>query len=517
MQRSQRPSTPRRLPPRIAIGGIWHETNTFSPVPTGLAAFRDRSLLTGDAILAQGAGTAGVLGGVLAAAATAGADLVPTLFAAAMPGGLVTAEAHQTLRSQLLDRLRSPYRGPWPLSAVVLLLHGAMVAADESDVEGALLRDVRRTVGPTVPIVAVLDFHANLSPLMVAHADVILGYATYPHVDTFEKGRRAVELAVDVRNGRLRPKTVLRQVPLLVPLTAGRTDGPTPMRAVRDLAAEAERHERVTGAMVAGGFPYADVDRAGVGILVTADGDRNLAANHADRLAAAVWNMREQFLAPDISPARAVAEAMRLTGAGAGTGPVVIADTADNPGAGAPGDATVLLRELLDRGVADAVVATIADPAVIRAVADAPVGATMSLGVGGRTHAAGGAPVVRDWTVGWCGDGVFVNSGPIGTGGVTRLGRTAVLRSGGVEAIVCERRIQVLDPALFPAVGIEPAARSILAIKSSVHYRAAFAGLASVLIEAGGPGLSCPDLASFPYTAVRRPIAPLDRIGDAGD
>jgi microcystin degradation protein MlrC len=224
----------RLLPPRIAIGGIWHETNTFSPVRTDLDAFRERSLLTGEAIVAQGAGTAGVLGGVLAAAADAGADLVPTLFAAAMPGGLVTAEAHQALRTRLLDRLRTPARGPWPLSAVILLLHGAMVAEDEPDAEGALLADVRRLVGPETPIVAVLDFHANVSPAMVANADILLAYATYPHIDTYEKGRRAVELALDVRHDRLRPKRALRQVPMLLPLPAGGDHGPNPMRAHHD-------------------------------------------------------------------------------------------------------------------------------------------------------------------------------------------------------------------------------------------------------------------------------------------
>lgn len=513
MQRPQHNPVSRRLPARIAIGGIWHETNTFSPVPTDLAAFRDRSLLTGDAILAQGAGTAGVFGGVLAAAAEAGADLVPTLFAAAMPGGLVTAEAHQTLRSRLLDRLRAPNRGPWPLSAVVLALHGAMVAADEPDVEGALLRDVRRLVGQDVPIVAVLDFHANLSTRMVEHADLILGYATYPHIDTFEKGRRAVELALDIRAGRVRPESALRQLPLLLPLAAGRTDGATPMREILDLAAGFEREAGVASVTVTGGFPYADVARAGLGVVVTADGDKSLAADIADRMSSVIWNRRDQFTTSDTSPADAVREAIALGTDDASAGPIVLADTADNPGAGAPGDATLVLRELLDRGVDGAVVATIADPATVAEIGDAAVGSTVSAAVGGKTHPAGGAPVERDWTVRWRGDGVYVNSGPIGTGGVTRLGRTVTLAADGVDVIVCERRTQVLDPAIFAAVGIDPATRRLLAIKSSVHYRAAFVHLAAGIVEAGGPGLSGPDLTALNYTAIRRPMAPLDHAG----
>lgn len=503
----------RLLPPRIAIGGIWHETNTFSPVQTDLAAFRERSLLTGEAILAQSAGTAGVLGGVLAAAADAGADLVPTLFAAAMPGGLVTAAAHQSLRTRLLERLQAPSRGPWPLSAVILLLHGAMVAEDEPDAEGALLADVRRLVGPSTPIVAVLDFHANVSPAMVANTDILLAYATYPHIDTFAKGRCAVELALAIRDGRLRPERALRQIPLLLPLPAGRTDGPTAMRAVLDLAESYERAGHAAAVTVTGGFPYADVARAGLAVTVTTNADPGRATEIAAALAGKIWSWRDRFQADDIAPADAVAHARRDIATSGRSGPVVIADTADNPGAGAPGDATVLLRELIGQGVERAAVATIADPEAVKAVEQAPVGAERTIPLGASAQLGPAEPFERTWTIRWIGDGVFVNSGPIGTGGVTRLGRTAVLRSGGVDVIVCERRVQVLDSAIFPAVGIDPAAASVLAIKSSVHYRAGFANLASSMIEAGGPGVSSGDLRILPYAAIRRPIMPLDPNG----
>lgn len=507
------PQAYRLLPPRIAIGGIWHETNTFSSVLTDLDAFRERSLLDGDAILAQGAGTVGVLGGVLAAAADAGADLVPTLFAAAMPGGPVTADAHRSLRGRLLDRLRAPSRGPWPLSAVILLLHGAMVAEDEPDAEGALLADVRRLVGPAVPIVAVLDFHANVSPAMVAHADILLAYATYPHIDTFAKGRRAVELALDIRHDRLRPERALRQVPLLLPLPAGRTDGPTPMRAVLDLAETYERDGRAAAVAVTGGFPYADVARAGLAVTVTTNADAPSAAGIADALAGKIWAWRDRFRVTDLPPAEAVAGARRHVDDAGLSGPIVIADTADNPGAGAPGDATTLLRELMDQGVERAAVATIADPTAIRVLDGTPVGSEHRLRLGDRAQGHASDPLERTWTIRWVGDGVFVNGGPIGTGGVTRLGRTVVLRSAGVDVIVCERRVQVLDPAIYPAVGIDPKAASILAIKSSVHYRAGFADLASAMIESGGPGVSSGDLRRLRYTAIRRPIAPLDHDG----
>ncbi len=165
---------------------------------------------------------------------------------------------------------------------------------------------------------------------------------------------------------------------------------------------------------------------------------------------------------------------------------------------------------MIGQGIERAAVATIADPAAVSAVEQAPVGSEQTLRLGGDARSDPGQPIERRWTIRWVGDGVFVNSGPIGTGGVTRLGRTAVLRSGGVDVIVCERRVQILDPAIFLAVGIDPRAASVLAIKSSVHYRAGFAELASAMIEAGGPGVSSGDLRRLPFAAIRRPIVPLD-------
>ncbi len=336
MDRSQRPTSirpirpSRLLPPRIALGGIWHETNTFSPVRTDLAAFRERSLLTGEAILAQGAGTAGVLGGVLAAAADAGADLVPTLFAAAMPGGLVTAEAHQSLRNRLLDRLRAPSRGPWPLSAVILLLHGAMVAEDEPDAEGALLADVRRIVGPATPIVTVLDFHANVSPAMVEHAEITLAYATYPHVDTFEKAAAPSNSPWIFAPVCLRPERALRQVPLLLPLPAGSNRWPDPDARRPRSRRTFEREGRAAAVTVTEGFPYADVVRAGLAVTVTTNGDPGGAAEIAAELAKQIWAWRDRFQVNDLSPADAVASARLNIDAGQ-PGPVVIADTAETP------------------------------------------------------------------------------------------------------------------------------------------------------------------------------------------
>ena len=502
------PSGSRRFSPRIGVGGISHETNTFSPVPTTLDAFRARAYLIGDAVVQQGRGTRNALGGIIDAATEAGATLVPTLFASAMPGGVVSREAFEHLRDRLLDRLRPPYVGPLPLSGVVLALHGAMVVEGEEDAEGVLLRDVRAAVGSDIPVVAVLDFHANVSPLMASAADLLLGYCTYPHVDTYERGQEAVEQVLALRKGRFRPATALRVVPLLAPLPAQRTTGPTPMGEVMRRAQDLRRQPGVMSVTVAGGFPYSDVPGAGLSVHVATDGDQALANQVADQVASSAWERRARFETRGLGPEEAIDRALELAVPGR---PVVLADVADNPGAGAAGDGTALLSHLLARGVTGAALGVIADAGTVAAAIAAGEGAIVRRGVGGQTDLRHGAPVEASWRVQAVSDGAFTNQGPMGRGGATRLGRTVVLEAGGVEVVVCERRVQALDPELFRAVGIDPTARRLLAVKSSVHFRAAFEPLAAAVLEVETPGLSSSDLHALPYQRVRRPIWPLDR------
>jgi microcystin degradation protein MlrC len=385
---------------------------------------------------------------------------------------------------------------------VVLCLHGAMVAEGVDDAEGALLVAVRRAVGPGVPIVAVLDFHANITPAMVAAADLLLGYDTYPHIDTAERGQEAAALTLEMLAGGWRPAMALRRLPLLTPLTAQRTDGDTPWRALVDLAHVREAEPGVLGVTLAAGFPYADVPCATTSVVVATRDDRRRADAVADAMAAAIWDRRHEMR--DTSAPLAAAVPMAL----AATGPAIVADGGDNPGAGAPGRDASLLLAFADAGAAGVVAGALHDPAVVARAIDAGVGARIDIDLttGGR------ATTVRsvEATVERLGDGVFTNEGPMGRGSVSRLGRTAVLDIGGVRTIFCERVAQTLDPALFRAHGIDPERSRVVVVKSSVHFRAGFAPLAGAIVETDCGGWSSPDLASFPYRRLARPVFPLD-------
>jgi microcystin degradation protein MlrC len=392
------------------------------------------------------------------------------------------------------------------VDGVLLDLHGAMVPETLDDGEGELLGAVRQAVGPDVPIAVTLDFHTNLSAAMVAHADLLHGYKTYPHVDMAARGVEATERLIDVASGRLRPTAAFRQPRLLPPLGSQRT-AVGPMRRLYDLAAEMEREPGVVSVSIFAGFPLADIADAGLAIYVITDNDPAQAARLADRLEALAWEHRHEFRHTALPVPAAVAQALALEG-----GPVVLADMADNTGGGAAGDGTEILRELLRVGARAAVVACLWDPEAATACAKAGVGATVSLRLGGKTDDRHGPPIEVTGRVRTLSDGRFVHKGPMMHGLEGRLGLTAVLDLGGIKVILISHRWQTLDPEMLRFVGIDPMAAKLLVVKSTIHYRAAFEPLARAIIEVDAPGLSSSNLARFDFKKVRRPIFPLDDI-----
>ena len=487
---------------RVFIAMFSHETNTFSSLPTGRREFEARDLRWGGEILETYRGTGTCLGGMLAAAAAHGVTLLPSVAAAAAPAGRVTAAVHAEVRARLLADLRAAGR----LDGVLLDLHGAMVPEGLEDGEGDLLGAVREAVGPAVPVGVTLDFHANLTRAMVAHATLLHGYKTYPHVDMDTRGREAVTRLLDVIAGRIRPTVAFRQPPLLPPI-AGQLTARGPMRRLYDLADEMERDPGVVSVSVFAGFPLADIHDAGLSVYVATDGDQPLAERLADRLAATAWEHRREFLHTALPVPEAVARALAFDGR-----PVVLADIADNTGGGAAGDTTGILRELLRVGARGATVACLWDPEAVRACLAAGVGATLTLAVGGRVDPAHGAPVEVTGRVRTLSDGRFRHTGPMFRGLEGRLGPTAVLDVDDVKIILISHRWQTLDPEMIRFVGIDPAAEKILVVKSSVHYRAAFEPLAHAILEVDAPGLSSSNLSRFTFRNVRRPIFPLDDV-----
>ncbi|MDI3339397.1 MAG: M81 family metallopeptidase [Sphaerobacter sp.] len=489
---------------RIAVAELSHETNRFSSAPTDLAAFARAGIHRGPALVQALRETATPIAGFLDGAAAHGFTVVPLLAVWATPSGMVTAAALETLVGELVAGLRAAV----PLDGVLLSLHGAMVSEVAADADGWILRRVRETVGPEVPIVATLDLHANISSDMVALADVLVGFDTYPHVDQRERGREAADLLVRLRRGEIRPVAALAKPPML-PTSQNMTTARDPMRAILARAHELERLPGVLTITVAGGFPPADVPEAGLSVVVTTDGDPALARRLADELAAFAWERRAGFLG-GVATWEEAAAAIRSVE----RGPLVLVDIGDNPWTGGPGDSAELLRFLLAQGVEGAALALIADPESVAACVAAGPGATVDLRLGGKTDRLHGDPLPVRAYVRLLGDGRYVNRGPMHAGVAVDLGRTAVIVCDGVEVLVTERAETPIDLNVFRAHGIEPTERRVLALKGKGHFRAAFEPIAERVVLVEGPGITGADLSRLAFQHVRRPIWPLDPIDE---
>jgi microcystin degradation protein MlrC len=474
---------------RIAVGGLHHETNTFAPQPATFERFAEADgwpeLSRGRALIDNTAGINLPVTGFIDAATGAGHELAPLVWANAVPSGPVTEEAYERIVGWLLEDLRAAL----PVDGLFLDLHGAMVTRHLEDGEGELLRRIRALVGPDLPVVAALDLHANVSESMVAHSDVLVAYRTYPHVDMADTGARCLPVLDRLMRGE-RLARAWRHGGYLV----GLPWQCTLIEPARGLYARLDQLG-VVSASIAMGFPAADVSCCAPCFL--AYGER--AEQAVDELAAAYEAAEPRFAGRLWLPDEAVRHAMA-----AGEGPpVILADTQDNPGGGGTGDTTGLLRALVGARAERAVLALMADGEAAALAHAAGRGAVLrQLALGGRNGPTGVTPVTGDWAVLGLGDGRFVATGPFYGGNRMDLGPMAALRPAdapGVTVVVATRRVQAADAAMLRHLGIEPAEQRILALKSSVHFRADFGPLAREVLVVEAPGVVTADPARLPF------------------
>ena len=468
---------------RIATGCIGHETNTFSSVPTSIDDFK-RSYHIGDGIISAFKQTSTITGGFIESSEKLGIQIVPLLWTFATPSGAVEQGAYDTLKGEFLDLLRNAGQ----IDGVLLDLHGAMATEEIEDAEGDLIRSVREIVG-SLPIVVTLDLHANITAGMAEYSDTIIGFDTYPHVDCYDRGVEAAQVISDIVRGNIHPTMAYRQLPLLTSPPAQCTMKPLMSGVVEHLhALETEP----------GGIW--DFPRYNASVLV----DRN-SLNDMQTSLRSTSGTCEAFTPNLVSVEEAIEIANRADGQ-----PIVLAEGSDNPGGGGPCDGTIILRKFIEADVQDAVIAIIADPESVGLAIQAGVGNTVVLNVGGKTIPMHGDPVALTGYVKTISDGQFVYKGPMGRGVRSSLGRTAVVKVGGVEIILTERRVQPIDAEVLRSVGIEPRDRKLIALKSAVHFRADYTPIAHEILEVDTPGVHSPDLFSYDYQKVRRPIYPLD-------
>lgn len=500
---------------RLFIAGFQHETNTFAPSPADWAAFERGSSYPpysrGAAMLDLLAPGSLPAAGFIDVAREHGWTLVPSVWAGATPSARVTREAFERIAGDLLHDLRAALDAG-PLDGMLLDLHGAAVAEHVDDAEGELLQRIRAVTGPQLPIVATLDLHANVSVRMLQQADAFTVYRTYPHVDMRDCGRRAAAvLAGLLGDGKRGWHTASRRLPYLLPLNTQCTLLEPARELMQRLAAlEAEHGVQLEFAM---GFPAADI--ADCGPRVFGHGRDAAAVERAvAALAAEVEAVRDRFALQWLAPRQAVQEALQL--ARGDTAPIVIADTQDNPGAGGDSNTTGMLHALLAEGAGQrhpgrVALGLLVDPEAAAAAHAAGLGARLTLRLGQAVKAFDGAltdaPVETEVTVKALSDGVVPLHGPMTAGSTVRLGPSARVDVHGVQVLLASAKCQMLDLDLCRFLGVEPADMAVIVVKSSVHFRAAFAPVASHILVAKAPGPMAADPEDLAWTKLPREIA----------
>ncbi|MFN8528847.1 MAG: M81 family metallopeptidase [Anaerolineae bacterium] len=476
------------------------ETNTFSPIPTGLKSFavtRHGDYSTYPPFADSGVAFWRKM------ATERGWDTFESLIAAAEPAGKTLRYVYEKYRDEIVDDLKQAM----PVDVVLLDLHGAMVAEGYDDCEGDLIESIRKVVGPSVPIGVELDLHCHITPLMMEQATVIITYKEYPHTDTFDRAVELFNIIADTAAGKVKPTMALYDtgmIGLYYPTQE-------PMKSYVDGMKELEKEPGVLSISLGHGFPWGDVPGLGTKTLVVTDNNAGRASELAEQLGRELYAMRSRAFPIFHTIDSGLDAALAIT-----ESPVVIADVSDNPGGGAPGDSTFVLKRMLERGITNAAVGCIYDPISVKLAFEAGIGGTFELRVGGKMGRMSGDPLDLMVTVTGLKEQAAQHFGSEGAQVVMPMGDCAAVRASGIDIVLYSIRGQTFSPEVFSNVGIDPMQRHILIVKSTQHFYAAFSKIASKVLYIAAPGTTAPDFKSIPYEVASKNRFPMvdNPLGD---
>lgn len=479
---------------RVALLGIAHETNTFSPVITDRAKFVADGIFLGSEIVTEHGSARTTLSGFLSVHDPGTMDVVPLAWTWANPSGTVTIDAFESLCLEQLSLLEE--QGPW--DAVFMAQHGAGVSEGHPDLDAEFARRIRAVVGDSVPIGVALDLHSNVSPGLIDATTIAVGYKTNPHVDAFETARECALLTLDVVRGNPAPTMAFRQVPAAISILRQAT-AEEPMASIVARARDIAGRPGILSASVFEGYPYADVTDMGMSCLVI--GDEEASHRACDELARLVWDSRQDFVGVATPPEEAVRRR-------SDTGPIILLDVGDNVGGGGDGRSTTLLAHMRDQHVGRTAT-IIHDPAAVDICLAAGEGVAVSVDVG--------RPALQlEGTVGLITDGHYEDPNP--THGGFRFfdtGPTCVLHLDNDDVVLLASKLVLpISIQQFVASGIDPASRRMIVAKGVVSPQPALAGIAGAMVLVDSPGVTTSNLEQLPYTNRRRPMFPFENVDE---
>jgi microcystin degradation protein MlrC len=476
----------------LFFSGLITETSSFSDIPVTLRDYLP-DLRRGPACFQDDAGSIRPSAQPLFDfAARHGLDVVAGLTTSSPVGAPTQHRDYAQLRDEILDALTEAM----PVSAVFLSLHGAMMSTECDDCEGDILACVRHIVGPATPIGVVLDPHAHLTAAMVDNADIMAFLKEYPHIDGLERTLEVLAIMGGMLEGRLRPTPAVFDSHLIGFFPTQNQ----PMRKFVDGLHRHERADRILSVSFVHGFPWGDMPDAGAKVLVYTDDDLPAARALAQTIHDEIWAIKDRTMPPVISIREAIGLCMAPH-----ERPLVLADLADNPGGGAPSDSTFLLHAVLEAGVEGVAIGLVYDPQAVIACHQVGPGGQLHLRIGGKTSRFSGMPIDLEAEVVNVATNAMMD---VAEGARFPMGDTAWIRARGVDIVLSSLRLQMYAPAGFSHLGLDPASRGALIVKSSNHFQAFFQPIAGQVVYVNTPGAIDFDFASLPYQRVSKPFYP---------
>jgi len=483
---------------RIGLLGYAQETNALAPPVRARDGFRpDRQ--------PGGLGADWQAGPAVEMLEQSGAEIVELPVMELPPGGPVDNGDFV----HYLAETEAALREAGALDALLVLGHGAGTTTDGTDADGAYLELLRRVIGPQPPIAAVLDLHANVSVAMVRSVDAIVGYRTNPHVDVADRAREAAALTLKAANGE-EFEVAWCSLPLLISQLGQLTTGSEPLGSVIDRSQEMVR-DPIRNISVFGGFSLGDSSDAGLSVTVTATtgcaGTGSDPSRVAQEVATLAWARRHEYRSSATPLAKAVERACT------DSGPLLLADVADNPGGGAPGNSTAILSALVAAGATDVQLGLQCDPDLVKEAFDAGIGADITATFNRNSGRPLAKPFTTPATVTALQTAPYRPTVGVYAGAVVEPGDSCSLDLGGVRVGVSSRPVQVSDPGLLDHVGLDPLSSRVVVVKSRGHFRAGFAHLFKdfQIVEVDASGYAPVDLARLRPIRLRRPIYPIDQ------
>jgi microcystin degradation protein MlrC len=457
---------------KVFITCLGTETNTFSNMPTGMTNFEETMLYHGDATASSTALFAMPLVIWREKAEAAGAEVIESLSAFAQPAGNTVKSVYEEFRNEILNDLKAAM----PVDLVLLCLHGAMVADDYDDCEGDLTQRVRQIVGPDAVIGIELDLHCSITQTLTDHADVIITFKEYPHIDPPDRAHELFDICWQTVQGDVKPVMNVHDLRMI---SMWRTPVEPAASIVREMH-HLETRDTVLSVSHAHGFPWGDVADASAKLLVVTDNDIETGRKIASDLAETIWSLRDETHPTGLSIDEAFDTALASE-----SGPIIMADHADNAGVGAPSDSTYILQTILDKNIENVASGFYWDPVAVRFCVEAGEGAEFTLRIGGKVGKGSGQPVDLPITVRKI---VSKAEQSFGRAKQTMGCGVWVSAANNLDIFLNSIRTQTFHPDAFEQFGLKISDKKIVVVKSTQHFYAGFAPIAQSVLYVSAPG-----------------------------